>query len=204
MSLLRGNISLRRFLVVGPVPTVENLLDGLRRNAFRPFEDGLEEERTGWCDWRNLLITPPDENWLSQDRFVVFSLRIDTRKVPGALLRAHVDLRIEKSEKSKESAFLAKKKYNTSIRNEVNSELLLEVLPTPKISELVWDTKGGILLTTVSSNGAQSALTSLFIKSFGCKLQPVTPLVLAERLLPNLSIEQLMLLNPLILTMETA
>ena len=81
MSMLQGTVSLKRFLVLGPVPDEKDLQSGLEQDQFRPFQDGLEEERMGWCDWRNPLITPPDENWVSQERFAVFGLRIDTRGV---------------------------------------------------------------------------------------------------------------------------
>jgi hypothetical protein len=86
----------------------------------------------------------------------------------------------------------------------VKAELLLKVLPTPKLAEVAWDLKGGMLWTTASSSKTQSALIGLFIKSFGCELQPLAPLLLAGRLLPNLSVEALMALDPFDLTLETA
>jgi hypothetical protein len=61
-----------------------------------------------------------------------------------------------------------------------------------------------MLWTTASSSKTQSALIGLFIKSFGCELQPLAPLLLAGRLLPNLSVEALMALDPFDLTLETA
>jgi len=203
MSLLQGTLSLRRFLVLGPVPTEADLQEGLRQDAFRPFEDGLEEERLGWCDWRNLLITPPDQDWVGQDRFAIFGLRIDSRKVPGALLKAQVELRLQSLQKDKDLAFVGKE-ARISLADEVKAELLLKVLPTPKISEVAWDLKGGMLWTTASSTKVQSALIGLFIKSFGCELQPLAPLLLAGRLLPSVPVESLMGLDPFDLTLETA
>ena len=203
MSLLQGTLSLRRFLVLGPVPTEVELMEGLRQDAFRPFEDGLEEERMGWCDWRNLLISPPDEDWVSQERFAIFALRQDTRRVPSALLKAQVELRLQGLQKDKDLAFVGKE-ARTSLLDEVKAELLLKVLPVPKISEVAWDLKGGMLWTTASSTKTQSDLIGLFIKSFGCELQPLAPLLLAGRLLPHVSVESLMALDPLDLTLETA
>ena len=81
-------------------------MEGLRQDQFRPFEDGLEEERLGWCDWRNPLITPPEEDWVVLERFAIFGLRIDTRRVPASLLKAHVDLRTQQLMKEKDLAFL--------------------------------------------------------------------------------------------------
>ena len=203
MSLLQGTLSLRRFLVLGPVPSEADLQEGLRQDAFRPFEDGLEEERVGWCDWRNLLIAPPDQDWVVQERFAVFALRQDTRKVPSALLKAQTDLRLQSLQKEKDLAFVGKE-ARISLQDEVKAELLRKVLPTPKVSEVAWDLKGGMLWTTAASVKTQSDLIGLFIKSFGCELQPLAPLLLAGRMLPQVSVESLMALDPLDLMLENA
>ncbi|WP_306601300.1 recombination-associated protein RdgC [Geothrix sp. 21YS21S-2] len=203
MSLIQGTLSLRRFLVLGPVPSEQELHEGLSQHCFRPFEDGLEEERMGWCDWRNLLILPPDRDWVIQERFAVFGLRIDSRKVPGALLKAQVDLRLQTLQKEKDLAFVGRE-ARTSLAEEVKVDLLLKVLPTPKVAEVAWDLKGGMLWTTASSSKTQSALFELFIKSFGLELQPLAPLLLAGRMLPHISVDSLMALDPLDLTLENA
>jgi len=203
MSMLQGTVSLKRFLVMGPVPDEKDLQAGLEQDQFRPFQDGLEEERLGWCDWRNPLITPPDQHWVGQERFAVFGLRIDTRRVPPTLLKAHVDLRLQTLQKEKDLAFIGKE-ARISLADEVKVELLRKVLPSPRVVEVAWDLKGGILWTTASSSKAQGALTSLFIKSFGCEIQPLAPLVLSGRLCPDLSVEALMALDPLDLELEEA
>jgi DNA recombination-dependent growth factor C len=203
MSLLQGTLSLRRFLVLGPIPDEKELLAGLEQDHFRPFEDGTEEERIGWCDWRNPLIVPPEKDWVSQERFAIFGLRLDTRRVPAALLKAHVDLRLQKLMKEKDLAFIGKE-ARISLQDEVKVELLKKVLPTPKVVEVAWDLKGGVLWTTASSSKTQGALTGLFMKSFGCELQPLAPLLLAGRLAPHLPVEALMALDPLDLELEHA
>ncbi len=162
MSMLQGTVSLKRFLVLGPVPDGKDLQAGLEQDQFRPFQDGLEEERVGWCDWRNPLITPPDPNWVSQERFAVFALRIDTRRVPNTLLKAHVDLRAQQLLQEKDLAFLGKE-ARISLQDEIKVELLKKVLPVPKVVEVAWDLKGGLLWTTASSAKAQGALASLFM-----------------------------------------
>ncbi len=203
MSLTQGGVSLRRFLVMGPVPSEEDLIAGLTQDMFRPFEDGMEEERVGWCDWRNPLILPPEADWVTQDRFALFALRMDTRRVPSALLKAHVDLRLRDLMQEKDLAFIGKE-ARISLLDEVKVELLRKVLPTPRIVELAWDLKGGMLWTTAGSGKAQCALQGLFLKSFGCELQPLAPLLLAGRIAPELPTEVLMALDPLVLALEEA
>ena len=59
MSLLKGAVAPVRFLALGPVPNEADLARALVEERFTPFQDGLEEERVGVCDWRSLKITPP-------------------------------------------------------------------------------------------------------------------------------------------------
>jgi DNA recombination-dependent growth factor C len=189
--------------VLGPVLSEDELAEGLDEHRFRPFQDGLEEERIGWCDWRNPLITPPEKDWATQDRFALFGLRMDSRKVPAALLRAHVDLRLRQLQAEKDLAFIGKE-ARISMADEVKAELLQKVLPALKVVDVAWDLKGGMLWTTATSGRAQSALLDLFMKSFGAELKPLAPLLLAGRVAPELPVEALMALDPLDLELEEA
>lgn len=196
MSLLAGCLTAARFVVLGPVPS-ENAM-GLQLDAdrFRPFEDGLEEERLGWCDWRNPLLTPPDPDWMIQDRFALFSLRVDTRRVPATILKAHVELRAQRIIEEKDLKGLGRE-ARISIQEEVKAELLQKVSPTTKVYEVAWDLKGGQLWTTAASAKASGALLGLFMKTFGCELQPMAPLVLAARVAPHVLTDALLALDPL-------
>ena len=195
MGLMQGNVTLRRFLAQGPEPDEEKLGAGLEQHRFRPFEDGEEEERFGWVDWRNPLISPADPNWTSQGRFSVFALRIDSRKVPPMLLKAHTDLRLQKLMKEKDLAFVGRE-ARISIQDEVKAELLRKVLPTPKIADVAWDIKGGLLWTTASNSKALGHLTSLMIKSFGIELLPLAPLMMASGLAPGIPVGDIAALDP--------
>lgn len=202
MSLLTGGMTLHRLMVLGPIPSTSDLLEGLRQDAFRPFEDGLEEERLGWCDWRKPMAWP-DPDWVEQDRFWAFGLRIDTRKIPGELLKAKVDERLQQLQQEKDLAFVGKE-ARVSIADEVKAELLQQVLPSMKVAHVIWDPKGGLVFTTATSGKAQSALVGLFLKSFGCELQLLAPLALAARVAPALSTDALLAMDPLDLTLEGA
>jgi hypothetical protein len=61
---------------------------------------------------------------------------------------------------------------------------------------VAWDLKGGLLWTTAGSSKAQSHLAALFDKSFGIKLLPLAPLLLAGRLTPKIPIGDLAALEP--------
>lgn len=201
MGLLQGNLSLRRFLALGPVPEQGALVEGLSQDCFRPFEDGLEEERLGWCDWRNHMKIPADPDWVFQERFAVFGLRVDTRRVPAAALKAHIDLKIASMMAEKDLAFVGKE-ARISLQDEVKAELLRKIFPTPKMIEIAWDMKGGVVWTTGASSKMAGALTGLFMKSFGVELQPLVTLFIAGRIRPHIPVEGLMALDPMNIGVE--
>lgn len=201
MSLLAGSLTAARFLVLGPVPSENAMGLHLADDRFRPFEDGLEEERAGWCDWRNPLLTPPDPDWMIQDRFALFSLRVDTRRVPATILKAHVELRAQRIIEEKDLKGLGRE-ARISLQDEVKAELLKIISPTTKVYEVAWDLKGGQLWTTAASAKASGALLGLFMKTFGCELQPMAPIVLAARVAPHVPTDALLALDPLDLEVE--
>ena len=203
MSLAQGSLSLKRFLVLGPVPDEKDLVAGLAQERFRPFEDGLDEERMGWVDWRNPLLIPAEPDWVIQDRFALFALRLDTRRVPNALLKAHVDMRLRRLMAEKDLVRVGRE-ARISVQDEVKVELMKKVLPALKVVEVAWDMKAGQLWTTASASKSQEALSKLFMKSFGCELQPMAPLVLAARVAHELPAEALAALDPLDLALEEA
>lgn len=204
MSIQHGSLSLRRLLVLGPVPGSSDLEEGLELDRYRPFEDGLEEERLGWCDWRNPLYSQ-DSAWLESagEGWSTFALRIDTRKVPGGLLKAHVEERLSQLMKERDLAFVGKE-ARTTISDEVKADLLRQVLPSMKTYTVCWNLKRGVVLTDASSSKVMSALMGLMMKSFGVEMQLQGPLLLAGALLPDLPTESLMALDPLDLSLEEA
>jgi hypothetical protein len=203
MGLLQGAVSLRRFLALGPVPSEGAIFGGLNKYRFRPFDNDEDEEKVGWADWRNPLITPADPNWVAQGRFAIFSMRIDVRKVPPLLLKAHTDLRMQSLMKEKDLAFVGKE-AKISIEEEVRAELIKKVLPAPRIAEIAWDFKEGVLWTTVGNSKAQGHLAALMKKSFDIELQPLAPLLLAGRLAPHVPVEVLLALEPFDLSLGGA
>ena len=196
MSLLSGTVSAFRFIVLGTWHGEADAALAREIDRFRPFEDGSEDSRHGWADWRNPLM-PVDPNFLSADGVATFALRIDKRKIPSAVLKAHVDQRIQKLLAEKDLAFLGKE-ARLSIMDEVKSELLPKVMPSMKVITCQWRFKDGIFL----ADGTSDVLASQVVKTFGIELQPLCPLVLAGRVIPTLNPEALVGIEPLDLRID--
>ncbi len=203
MGLLRGSMSVQRFTALGPSPSEADLNKGLEENRYRPFEDGTEEERFGFCDWRNLLVVPPDPLYVMQDRYAAFGLRIDTRKIPAAKLKAHVQLRLDNLMKEKDLAFIGKE-ARISFEDEVKVEMLRKEQPNPKVFDVLWNLKTGVVISNAASSKVQGVLAQLFVKSWGIELQPESLLVTASRVVTQVPVEGLLALEPFNLAMEIA
>lgn len=185
MGIAKGTISITRFQVLGLVPKGEEVIDDLLKKPFRPFQDGVEEERSGVCDALNHLKGGPskDAAYTFMDGKVLFGLRIDTRKVPAAELNAHLELRLERLAKEKDLAFIGKE-ARTSLRDEVKAELLGKVRPITKVTESIWNLRGGSLLIA----GGNKPITmgrALLTELFGAETRGLTPVNLASMLLPT-------------------
>jgi len=201
MGLFNGSVTLARFMALGPAPEDEQVAAGLAQDRFRPFEDGLDEERAGWVDWRNPLLIPAEPDWVTLDRYALFTLRIDTRRVPSSLLKAHVDLRLRRLMAEKDLVRVGRE-ARLSVQDEVKAELLKKVMPTPATIECAWDRKAGIVIAGAGSAKAREGMTRLFMKSFGVELQPMGPLILAGQVRPHLPADALAALDPFDLALE--
>ena len=184
MGLVKGSVSISRFQVLGLVPSGEEVIEGLQGKPFRPFHDGVEEERSGVCDALNHLKGGPKNDAPTfMDGKVLFGLRIDTRKVPASELNAHLDLRLETLMKEKDLVFVGKE-ARTSLRDEVKAELLGKVRPSTKVTEALWNLRGGSLLVA----GGNKPITmgrALLTELFGSETRALTPVNLASMLLPT-------------------
>ena len=100
MGILSNTVSFCQFKVLGPRPQgdlYEWASQCLQKNAFQSIEKGAEELSVGWVhvdDMGASDFIAPHTFW--RDRYLVFSLRRDQRKVPTALVRAHLRLAEEK------------------------------------------------------------------------------------------------------------
>lgn len=193
----KGTATVARFEALGPVPDEDALFSVLESNQFRPFEDGYEEERMGFCDYRNPLLVPVNRGHFGPfDGWYYFGLRIDTRKIPPGILKAHVDLKIQNLMKERNLGFVGKE-ARVSIQDEVKAELLPKQTPTIKHVEIAYNPKGGKVWASSGGTKVSDFLVATFVTGFGLELQPVNPVMLAARLVPDIPTDEILEWEPL-------
>lgn len=170
MSMLEGTFSARRFAVLGEVqpgfrPLFQDLLEA---NRFRRPDSAAEwGPVAGWTSALNMLDTDfTDINAWSFGEWVILGLRIDTKKVPRKLVKAHLD---------KKMRAWCREHNRPRCPNPIKAELKEAVVgmlaskqqPTSRMVEVVWNIDGGYLLLGSTSDGVGRALDKLFQRTFG-------------------------------------
>lgn len=200
MGLLSNSVSLCQFRVLGDRPDGDLfawIAERLAANRFRPIDQSSEELSVGWAH----LDDPRQSDFSSEaswrrDRYVIFSLRRDQRRIPARLLREQMQ--------QAESVFLeanpglrrVPKQQREMMLETVKKSLLARTLPTPSIYDAVWDVDAGLVAFTSLAEKQVELFGDLFKQTFqGLRLVPVIPYLRAERLLDETVKPKLQALN---------
>ncbi len=170
---------MRRFRVVGAVPDGwrELYRDKLEEFAFRePTTDMGKEEVEGWVQVHNLLDTSfaDHSRWL-YNNYAVFAIRVDKKSLPTKLLNAHVQKKVEAwcAERGVERCPSKQKK---EIKEALEAEWLARAFPRVATTECSWNLNEGWLLLGTLSEGGADRFRKRFLRTFGLKLVPFSPL----------------------------
>ena len=196
MGLLSNTVSICQFNVVGDLPT-ENLIEWagqcLAGQAFQSIEGSSEEQSSGWVhldDFEACDFEAPDT--YARDHYLTFSLRRDRRRVPGGLLKAHLDRAEQKFLAEHPGLQRVPKNKREELREAVRGNLLSRTLPSPATFDAVWDTRNGRLTLTTLNGQVVEQFENLFKTTFeGLRLVALHPMARAAGVLDAASREAL-------------
>lgn len=177
MGIERGAVAYLRGQLVGLLPAHPNLVERMREYAFIDIDPRSEVERhIGFCDFFD-----PMDNQMLRLADGRYGIRIDTLKVPGNVLKMHVDDRCKRRCADQGRDKLTKREKD-SIKVEVKRELRLRTLPRTAHVQLIIES-GSVRLFSTSQSVWQDVI-ELLEKALGMSLQ-------VRSLSPtNLAIEQ--------------
>ena len=187
VGLLSGSASYIRYRITGDIPDAVKpfVLEKLQWHTFNEIDPGtLTDKSIGWVSAENMSLTKFDDMHFSKDPYLVFALRIDTRRIPPIALRAAV-LREELKAKEQIGRERLNRKQKTDIKEEQVQHLLKKVLPLPAVYDVCWNTSAGEVLFFSTSKKANEEFTAFFFRAFDLKLIAKTPTVLAAEVRPN-------------------
>jgi len=186
MGILANTTSICQFRVVGDAD-VRDLITGagdrLAARGFRSIDHCADELSVGWVQIDDAKESGFEiESSYRRDHYLTFTLRRDQRRLPPALLRAHLEMAEHEFLAANPSLQRVPKQKKEELREAVRCSLLAKTLPSPAIYDVVWDTRSGLVTLASLNPKVVELFETLFKQTFeGLRLVSVHPYARAEK-----------------------
>lgn len=187
MGFANSSCSFSRFRIVDAVDDalINAIPDRLRRFAFTDIEDMPEMQAAGWVSYEDMLdtaweIAPPHKG-----EYAVFSLRLDTRRIPAGVIKKHVALAIkeEKARLAENNQKFVSRERKKELREQVMLKLRERFLPVPAEFNVLWNLRtGAVWFASIQAKMIDLFMES-FLSTFELHLEQLTPYALATEIL---------------------
>ena len=187
MGFCNASCSFTRFRIIDPISSElwTQIPDKLRQFSFRDIDDLPEMQAHGWVCFEDML----DSEWRTapphKGAYLLFSLRLDTRRIPAAVIKKHLTLALKaEKEKMQEQG----KKF---ISRERKKELKEQVLLIPAEFNVIWATDRNEVWFASTQGKMIDLFMEAFLNSFELHLEQLTPYSLAETMLDEAAMSRL-------------
>ncbi len=187
MSFLNSKSSFTRFMVEedGSKEALENALEKLKKYAFGDIDEIATERAWGWTSFDDMLDTNFEKTPLTKGEYICFSLRLDTRRIPPAVLKKHIRLALMQEEEKMQAVgkkFVSKDR-KTEIKEQVKQKLMARFLPIPAEFQVVWSQSKNMLYLASTNTKIIDLFTENFVLTFDLHIEQVTTYTLALSLM---------------------
>lgn len=187
MPILSASSGITRYRIVGAIPSSlwAEIPKRLKDNAFKDIDGTLDERSVGWCNADNMLDLDWAESPPEKGHYLVFTLRLDTRRIPPAVIKKHTMIALsEELQKAKQEgkSFISKDRRH-EIREQVMLRLRARSLPIPAVFDVAWNTQTGRILLFTTNSKIKTMFEEEFEKTFQLTLEPLTPFFLGADIL---------------------
>ncbi len=187
MSFLKSSCTFTRFRVTDPVPASlwPTIGDKLRQFAFKDIDDIPEERSWGWVSFEDMLdaswhAAPPEKG-----AYIAFSLRLDTRRIPPAVMRKHhaLALKAEEVRNREQGKKYISRERKKELKEQVQLKLMGRMLPIPSEFNVVWSMQDNVVYVASAQNKLLELFQTHFTQTFDLHLEQLTPYGLAASIL---------------------
>lgn len=187
MSFLKTSTSFTRFRITDPVPPGlwNEVADRLRQNSFTDIDDLPEERSLGWTAFEDLLDVTFNRNPVEKGHYLAFNLRLDTRRVPPAVIKKHLALAIRKEEEQNRDQgkkFISRDRRK-ELKEQVELKLRMRFLPIPAEFQVIWNTAQNLVYFASVQQKMLDAFEDIFVRTFELHIAPLSPYELAVALM---------------------
>ena len=171
----------------------------LRQYAFQDIDALPGEVRAfGWTSFDDMLdiewaAAPPEKG-----AYVAFSLRLETRRVPPAVLKKHyaLALREEKKRTNEQGKQFISRERKKELKEQVQLRLMRHFLPIPAVFDVIWATDADLIYFASIQRKVLDIFEEYFTKCFELPLEQLTPFGLAAMSLTEHELNRLDTLEP--------
>lgn len=187
MGLLNASCSFTRFRIIDDIPADlwQQVPEKLKQFAFRDIDELPEERSFGWTCFEDMLdmewrTAPPDKG-----AYLLFSLRLDTRRVPAGVIKKHLALsmRAEKARNEEQNKAFISRERKKELKEQVVLRLRSRFLPVPAEFNVVWATDTQNVWFASTQGKMVDMFIEYFTQTFDLHLEQMTPYGLALTLL---------------------
>ena len=187
MSFVKASSSFTRFRVLDDISREkwESLPEELRQFAFIDIDDTADERSFGWTNFDDMLDTKWQVSPPEKADYIAFSLRLETRRIPPAVLRKHTQLAIREELariQNQGKKFIARERKK-ELAEQVKLRLFGRFLPIPAEFQVIWNTSSGHIYLASTQKKIIELFLDLFTRSFDIRLEQMLPYPLALSLM---------------------
>jgi hypothetical protein len=130
--------------------------------------------------------------------YVTFALRLETRRIPPAVLKKHhaLALREEKRRMAEQGKQFVSRERKKELKEQVQLRLMRHFLPIPALFDVIWATDSGLVYFASTQRKMLDLFEEYFTKCFELPLEQLTPYGLAAMSLTEHELNRLDVLEP--------
>ncbi|MCW5199965.1 recombination-associated protein RdgC [Desulfobulbus sp. F1] len=197
MGLLAGSASFTRFMVEGELPdnTWDFIAEQVTKHSFKDIDDTLDELSIGWVSVGDMFDSRFAYGSYAAGDYVTLALRVDERKVSGAVLKKFATKEEARIKEEKELRRLSRT-VRLEIKERIKTELMRKSPPVPAVYDFCWNVQKGTVLFFSNGRKPLALLEELFKETFGLSLIMQVPWNSALQLLDEKTAAKLDSLQP--------
>lgn len=187
MGFIGSSCSFTRFRILDAVSDalLLEVQDRLRKYAFRDIDNIPEMQSVGWVSFDDMLDTEWNEAPARRGEYLLFSLRLDTRRIPSGVIKKYyaLALRAEKEHlKTLNKNFISRERKK-EIKEQVLLRLRERFLPVPGEFNVIWSVQKNEVWFASTQGKMIDLFMEEFLKTFELHLEQLTPYGMALALL---------------------
>lgn len=176
LGILSASVSITRYKVEGTLetPVMDTVLAGLKNNTISEIDQEVLEMTAGWTSTHQPFFPDFEGSSFVVGPYFIFSLRIDTKKVPSKTVQKYVAIETKKKLVESGREYLSRDEKRM-IKDHVTNMLYRRVPAVPGIYDLVWNHEAGSLCFFSNLKSANEMVETFFLKSFNLTLIRLFP-----------------------------